>query len=90
MRLTDPTDYEILEALDEHGRNTATNISAHIGRNRSYINSQLSKLRGTDLVAQIGPVENSGLYELTPQGKQVVEYWQENGPIKGNHREILD
>lgn len=90
MRLTQPTDYEILEALDKHGRNTATNLSVLIDRDRQYINVELSKLRGTDLIVQIGPAENSGLYEITAEGQKIVKYWQGNGPIDGNHREILD
>lgn len=90
MRLTHPTDYAILQALDEHGRNTAVNLSILINQDRQYINSELSKLRGTDLVKQIGPAKNSGLYEVTEEGIQVVEYWQSNGPIEGNHQSILE
>lgn len=90
MRLVNPTDYEILEALNETGRNTATNLSILLDRDRSYINTELSKLGATELITQIGPAENSGLYEITVEGEQVVKHWQKHGGINGDYRQIFD
>lgn len=89
MRLTDPTDYKILAILEARGRNTAANISEILDLDRSYVNAELSKLRGTDLVEHIGPVQHSGLYEVTANGENVVDHWKSNGPIQGDHRQVL-
>lgn len=78
MRLVNPTDFEILEALADHGRNTAQNISLLIEKDRQYINSRLPQLTDYELTAQIGPADNSGLYELTDRGQIVVHHWQDH------------
>jgi len=40
MRLTDPTDFEVLEALED-GPNVASNIAIKTERDRAYINTRL-------------------------------------------------
>lgn len=78
MKLVAPTDFEILETLEERGRNTGKNISLILDRNRSYINSEMAKLASNGLVRRVGPAQNSGLYEITERGEVVLEYWREN------------
>jgi len=69
MRLTVPTDFDILRALSDGHRNNAINIAAEldeIGR---------TSTRGCrcwptyGLVERVGPAPNSGLYEITERGR---------------------
>ncbi|UPV75644.1 winged helix-turn-helix domain-containing protein [Halorussus limi] len=74
MKLAEPTDFEILEALEEHGRNTAQNISLLLDKDRSYVNTRLPHLAELELVKRVGPAENSGLYEITDRGRAVLDH----------------
>lgn len=74
MRLRRPTDFLILEALQAHGRNVATNLADHTGKSRKNINSRLPVLADYGLVNKIGPADRSGLYELTKRGKVALMY----------------
>lgn len=74
MRLRRPTDFLILEALQAHGRNVATNLADHTGKSRKNINSRLPVLADYGLVDKIGPATRSGLYELTKKGKVALMY----------------
>lgn len=71
MRLSLPTDKLILEQLLE-GRNLAANIAAEIDRSRNYINQRMAHLNDYDLVEKVGPVEGTGLYQITPRGGAVI------------------
>ena len=73
MRLTTPTDFEILEVLGNGKRNTAPNIAAELDRNSEYINTRLPELMDYGLLKKIGPASNSGLYEITDKGKVALE-----------------
>jgi len=61
MRLVTPTDFDILEALDDGYRNNAVNLAEILGRDRQYINTRLPALLDYGLVERIGPADNSGL-----------------------------
>ncbi|WP_317175953.1 winged helix-turn-helix domain-containing protein [Halomontanus rarus] len=74
MKLRRPTDFLILEALEDTGRNVATNLASHTGKNRTNINTRLPVLEDYGLVAKIGPAERSGLYEITSLGKAALVY----------------
>lgn len=75
MRLTVPGDFDILQALDEHGpRNVPANLAAHIGKSSGYVRTELGKLADYDLVENIGPAERSGLYEITERGRIVYQH----------------
>jgi DNA-binding MarR family transcriptional regulator len=74
MRLTRPTDFDILAALDEHGRNIAANLALHLDRDRAYLNTRLPHLSDHGLVRKVGPATDSGLYELTERGRAAVAY----------------
>lgn len=73
MRLAEPTDFQILEALEERGRNTAQNLSLLLDKDRSYVNTRLPHLAELGLVERVGPAENSGLYEITERGVVVLD-----------------
>lgn len=77
MKLAVPTDFEILEALDDRKRNTAANLSYILDKDRSYINTRLPVLADYDLVERIGPAPNSGLYEITDNGLVVIDLREE-------------
>ena len=80
MKLRRPTDFLILEALEERGRNVATNLSFHTEKSRKNINTRLPVLEDYGLVAKIGPAERSGLYEITELGRSALahrEYYDE-------------
>ncbi|SEV82182.1 winged helix-turn-helix domain-containing protein [Natrinema salifodinae] len=74
MKLRQPTDFLILEALEDKGRNVATNLSAHTGKSRKNINTRLPVLEDYGLVRKIGPAERSGLYEISSKGKAALVY----------------
>lgn len=72
MKLQRPTDFLILETLDEKGRNVAPNIALEIDKSRSHVNVRLPILEDYGLVEKIGPSEQSGLYEITPKGRAAL------------------
>ena len=74
MKLRQPTDFLVLEALEDKGRNVATNLAAHTGKSRKNINTRLPVLEDYGLVRKIGPAERSGLYEITSLGKAALVY----------------
>jgi predicted transcriptional regulator len=73
MRITVPTDFDILEALSDGRRNNAANLAYVLDRDRSYINTRLPVLTDYGLLDRIGPAPNSGLYEITEKGIVVAE-----------------
>ncbi|ADD07614.1 homolog to phage PhiH1 repressor protein (plasmid) [Natrialba magadii ATCC 43099] len=74
MKLRQPTDFLILAALEDKGRNVATNLASHTGKSRKNINTRLPVLEDYGLVQKIGPAERSGLYEITSDGKAALIY----------------
>jgi hypothetical protein len=72
VKLTE-TDFLILERLHE-GRNLAANIALEIDRARNYVNQRMPYLLDYDLVEKVGPMEGSGLYELTERGRLAYEH----------------
>ena len=68
MRLSAPTEFDILKKLED-GRNVPGNLAVELDKSRGYVRSQLPKLADYGLVEKIGPLENSGLYELTEKGR---------------------
>lgn len=77
MRLRQPTDFLILEALHTYGRNVATNVAETTGKSRKNVNNRLPVLADYGLVRKIGPAERSGLYEITDEGRAAVELREE-------------
>ena len=73
MRLTAPTDFEILQALSDGKRDNASNLSHTLDKNRSYINTRLPVLADYGLLERVGPAPNSGLYVITEMGKVVAD-----------------
>lgn len=73
MRLTAPTDFEILQALSDGKRNNASNLSHVLDKNRSYINTRLPVLADYGLLERVGPAPNSGLYVITETGIVVAD-----------------
>ena len=74
MSLRQPTDLLILEALEETGRNVATNLAHHTNKSRQNINTRLPVLSDYGLVQKVGPADRSGLYEITSLGKRALRY----------------
>lgn len=66
------TDFLILDTLQE-GRNTAANMAEEIDRSRKYLNTKMGYLLDYSLVSKVGPLEDSGLYELTEKGRVAAE-----------------
>ena len=73
IRLTQPTDFLILDALSDGKRDTASNIAKQIDKKRSYINTRLPILADYNLIRKIGPDKSSGLYQITPLGVAAVQ-----------------
>jgi predicted transcriptional regulator len=72
MRLVNPTDFEILDALADGKRNNAANLAVELDKNRDYINTRLPELSDHNLVNKIGPSEQSGLYAITDRGRAAL------------------
>jgi DNA-binding MarR family transcriptional regulator len=81
MKLRRPTDFLVLEALDAHGRNVATNLAHHTGKSRKNVNTRLPVLADYGLVRKIGPAERSGLYEITERGRTALAYRDQYGKV---------
>ncbi|ADB63656.1 hypothetical protein Htur_4919 (plasmid) [Haloterrigena turkmenica DSM 5511] len=89
MRLRQPTDFLILEELEDKGRNVATNLAAHTGKSRKNINTRLPVLEDYGLVQKIGPAERSGLYEITSEGKAALLYQDQYDQVD-NFEELIE
>jgi hypothetical protein len=74
MRLTVPTDFDILEAFADGHRNNAANLAHEIDRDRSYINTRLPVLEDYGLLERVGPAPKSGLYAITTKGLAAVDH----------------
>ncbi len=101
MKLRQPTDFLILEALEDTGRNVATNLSAHTDKSRKNINTRLPVLEDYGLVRKIGPAKRSGLYEISSLGKAALVYQDQyddvddfegliEGPTAGSNTEAAN
>lgn len=90
MKLAEPTDFDILETLDERGRNTAQNVAMVLEKNRGYVNTRLPHLADLGLVERIGPAKNSGLYEITRKGSLVLEHREKYGESKEKFQELVE
>lgn len=89
MKLVQPTDFEILEALSDGERNNAINIAEMLGRERSYINTRLPALADYNLVKNVGPASNSGLYVITERGQAALRNKQAYQDNNVNFEEII-
>lgn len=89
MRLRQPTDFLILEELEDKGRNVATNLASHTGKSRKNINTRMPVLEDYGLVRKIGPAERSGLYEITSDGKAALLYQDQYGQVD-NFEELIE
>lgn len=72
MKLRQPTDFLILEALLSFGRNVAPNVAEITGKSRKNVNNRLPVLDDYGLVRRVGPADRSGLYEITERGRTAV------------------
>lgn len=73
MKLVVPTDFDILAAMSDGRRQTATNIAAIIDRDSRYMNNRLAELAGHGLVEKVGPADQSGMYVITDRGLAALE-----------------
>ena len=90
MKLVDPTDFEILEALSDDRRNNAINIAVLLDRNRSYINTRLPLLASFGLVERVGPAPNSGLYQITSHGQAALANRELHGRDDVDFRSVVE
>jgi len=74
IRLVQPTDFQLLDALSDGRRDTAANLAVKCDKDRNYLNTRLPVLADEGLVRRIGPAESSGLYQITPRGIAAVNY----------------
>jgi len=74
MRLTQPTDFDILDAFADGRRNNAANLAHELDRDRSYINTRLPVLADYGLLERVGPAPKSGLYAITDKGLAAAEH----------------
>lgn len=77
VKLVVPTDFEILEAMSDGKRQTATNLGVIVDRSSRYMNNRLAELAGDGLVAKVGPADNSHMYVITEKGRLALEHQDE-------------
>ncbi len=77
VKLRQPTDFLVLEALLSYGRNVAPNLAELTGKSRKNVNNRLPVLDDYDLVRKIGPADRSGLYEITERGRAALQLREE-------------
>jgi hypothetical protein len=90
MRLVQPTDFDILEALSDGRRNTAANIAHLIDRNRPYINTRLPILADYGLIERVGPAPSSGLYVIVARGRVALDHRDQYGEPSVDFEALLD
>ena len=73
MKLVVPTDFDILAAMSDGKRQTATNVAAIIDRDSRYMNNRLAELAGHGLIEKVGPADQSGMYVITDRGLAALE-----------------
>ena len=73
MRLTVPTDFDILDAFADGHRNNAANLAYELDRDRSDINTRLPVLADYGLLERVGPAPKSGLYAITDKGQAAAD-----------------
>lgn len=89
MRLRQPTDFLILQALYSRGRNVAPNLAELTGKSRENINTRLPVLADYGLARKVGPAERSGLYEITARGERALAYCDRYGEV-GDFERLLE
>lgn len=77
VKLVVPTDFEILAAMSDGKRQTATNLGEIIDRDSRYMNNRLAVLAGSGLVEKVGPSDTSGMYVITPKGRAALHHRNE-------------
>jgi hypothetical protein len=73
VKLVYPTDFEILAAMSDGKRQTATNLGALIDRDSRYMNNRLASLAAFGLVEKVGPSPRSSMYVITSRGRIVLD-----------------
>lgn len=66
------TDIALLTALADGRRQNRTNLAQIVSRQSSYVADRLAHLHTNGLVTQVGPSDQSGLYEITPSGRAIL------------------
>ncbi|MDS0294098.1 ArsR family transcriptional regulator [Halogeometricum luteum] len=89
MKLSLPTDFDILEALSDGRRNSAANLAYIIGRDRSCINTRLPVLADYRLLARVGPAPRSGLYEITERGRAALDHREDYRRSEADFEDLL-
>lgn len=90
MKLTSPTDFEILDSLSDGRRNVASNLAYRLDKDRAYLNTRLPILSDYGLVERIGPAPSSGLYEITGLGELAVEHREQYKKEKSDFETFLE
>lgn len=82
MRLTEPTDFDILEVLNRGKRETPANVAALVGKGRGYVRKRVLHLVEHGLAAQVGPAKRSGMYVITARGQAALAIREEYNHYK--------
>ena len=67
-----PTDIEILTSVADGKRQTSTNLSAILDKDRRYVTNRIKYLKQRGYVEDPGPAENSRMVEITQKGQVAV------------------
>jgi hypothetical protein len=90
MRLVQPTDFEILDALADGRRNNAANLAYLLEKDRSYLNTRLPVLADFGLIERVGPAPNSGLYAVTDRGRAALSHRDLYGDPDADFETLLE
>lgn len=90
VKLNEPTDFEILDALRDGGNLTPGRVAHRIDRSTKYVSTRLSQLRDYGLVEYVPPEELGELYRVTEAGERAAELRDEyGGPDDDKWEEIV-
>ena len=70
LKLVEPTDFEILEAMSDGKRHTAGHLGILLDRDSTYMSNRLTQLLDYDLVER---VKETTMYEITERGKVALD-----------------
>lgn len=85
LKLTLPTDFEILQYMADGKRHQGNEIAAGIGKDDQYVRNRLPELRGHGLIQK---VENSTMYVITQKGQVALDL--RNEYAHGKTREFAE
>ena len=75
MRLVEPTDFEILDQMDDQQRYTPGYLAELLAKDSTHMSNRLGQMRGYGLVERVG---GSTMHVITERGKAALQLRDES------------